>query len=76
MPLLPDLTILTFGEAQVHTQNFYLGVGVAGPEAIHKIHVGKKCSYAVCVVSPWKFSTNNLSVFYIVAYIVNHIFEA
>jgi len=52
MPLLPDLTILTFGEAQVHTHNFYLGVGVAGPEAIHKIHVGKKCSYAVCVVSP------------------------
>jgi hypothetical protein len=48
----------------------------AGPEAIHKIHVGKKCSCAVCVVSPRKFGTNNLSVFYIVTYIVNHIFEA
>jgi len=55
MPLLPDLTILTYGEAQAHTQ---------------------KCSCAVCVVSPQKFSTNNLSVFYIVTYILNHIFEA
>jgi len=27
MPLLPDLTILTFGEAQAHTHNFYLGWG-------------------------------------------------
>ena len=77
MPLLPDLTILTFGEAQAHTHNFYLGEwGGAGPEAIHKICVGKKCSCAVCVVSPRKFSTNNLSVFYIVTYIVNHIFES
>jgi len=54
MSLLPDLTILTFGEAQAHTHHFYLGVGVgvAGPETIHKIHVGKKCSYTVCVASP------------------------
>jgi hypothetical protein len=31
---------------------FTWGGGGAGPEAIHKIHVCKKCSCAVCVVSP------------------------
>jgi len=28
VPLLPDLTILIFGEAQAHTHNFYLGRGL------------------------------------------------
>jgi hypothetical protein len=41
----------------------------------HIIHVGKKCSWVVYVASPRKFSKNNLSVFYILIYIVNHIFE-
>ena len=58
-----------------HTPIIFTWGGVAGPEAIHKIHVGKKCLYAVCVVSPRKFSTNNLSISYIVTYMVNHIFE-
>lgn len=75
MPLLPDLIILTFGEAQAHTHNFSLGAG-GGWEAKHIIYVGKNCSCAVCVVSPQKFSTNNLSVFNILTYTLKHIFEA